>query len=164
MNVGEVVVFAAAALLLLSGGCAMLGHTGIAPATRDCELLRFLRNLAAQHQSPGVHIERCFSYLYTAKIYFKNAGVRVELEYNRIRDEWDLEVYAKGQMIYGEMVEPIGPFKRHPPQEAVDFLLDAYELRERIERAASADAERHRQRKAAANATRKTILGAAATR
>lgn len=93
------------------------------------ECLRFLRSLAAS-ESPTVRFEQHAGYRYIATLNYNL--IRIELEYNSIRRQWNLDVRDKAtcNVLYGYYVTWWSP-----PRAPVDFLLDTYALHERFDQA-----------------------------
>jgi hypothetical protein len=85
--------------------------------------LKFLRGLAAQHE-PYIRFEK-YSRFFDTIFTFPDVTVRLEWDY--IKEEWTLDVrdrvYAKA--IHGFIFDP--------PKVVVDFLLERYDLKPKVD-------------------------------
>lgn len=133
-------VFAAVSLLVVLTGEVDRGGSGQPFKLRpEPESLRFLRGLS-EHEKPFIQFDSWAGYQYTAILSFRS--VKVELEYNRIRRRWQLEVWDRQtcRSLYGyyETWSDAEPATR-------DFLLETYGLREKIDEMMERDRKRKQE-------------------
>jgi hypothetical protein len=84
--------------------------------------LLFVKNLCDQ-STPRINSRWSLGYLYEFELQF-NDGIRIELEYNIVRNEWDSEIWSASTssfLFYHDCLDPT-------PIQTINYLIDRYNL------------------------------------
>jgi hypothetical protein len=82
----------------------------------------FVKNLCDQN-TPRINSSWSLGYLYEFELQF-NDGIRIELEYNIVRNEWDSEIWSSKTssfLFYHDCLDPT-------PIQTINYLIDRYNL------------------------------------
>lgn len=92
------------------------------------EQLRFVRGLCESHPNVKPSMRLALGYIY--KFTFMFPDVKMEVEYNVIRKEWDIELwsFATGFLYYYDCISP-------KPRSTIAYVVDRYDLRKKVEEA-----------------------------
>lgn len=91
--------------------------------------LEFVKNVCEQNNKPPIYSEWSLGYLYVFKLCFK--GIRIELEYNIVRQQWDMEIWSHESnsfLFYHDCLDP-------KPTQSINYLIERYELLPILEKA-----------------------------
>lgn len=98
------------------------------PHTWDGQYRAFLKGLA-DTKTPTITTRWSLAYLYAVNLDY--GDVSVEVEYNTVRDTWEIETWskeAKTFLFYYDCLHT-------PPRKAIDFVLDRYGIESIVNKA-----------------------------
>jgi hypothetical protein len=110
------------------------------PHTWDGQYRAFLKGLADK-KTPKITTRWSLAYLYTVNLDY--GDVSVEVEYNTVRDTWEIETWsreAKTFLFYYDCLNT-------PPYKAIRFVLDRYGIEDIVNKAV-ADKEKAKNKSA----------------
>lgn len=94
------------------------------------ESLRFVKNLCEKHKLHSTTERWCIGYLYVFEFYFPD-GIRIKVEYNKVRREWDMEIWSSQSssfLFYHDCLSP-------KPWQTINYLIDRFGLAAKVDAA-----------------------------
>lgn len=118
------------------------------------ESLRFVRSLVEKHPEVKPHARWSLGYMYEFTLNYPG-GIKVEVEYNIVRHEWDIEIWssAAGQFLYYYDCLDI------KPRSTIRYVVEHYGLREKLNAAIAQKKDLERKEKAEVAKIKNKYLG-----